>query len=301
LVAVGLFLEAVAIFSIDAMVIFGICSFLLGFALCLVGGVRMRGQEHGLFGRILAIIGIVPAGLTIAFVLFIVFTPPRAADKSTCASNMRQIGISIQMYADDNGGKVPPGCGMAHGGAVDYSSPEAPLWPTALKPYVKKIDRLLMCPSVKRGQRDCLDPRAPVTSYGMNWRFASGPAGGDPDHQKPGRCGVTQKLDAPKTPSRTVLLIETQNQIIWKGKGPASWGNASPPRGGNILPYGDWGKWYWAIRWQHESARPSAHDAGCNVVCADTHVKFVRSPDRPFPPPDKKTDAPVAKARLFWW
>jgi prepilin-type N-terminal cleavage/methylation domain-containing protein/prepilin-type processing-associated H-X9-DG protein len=50
-----------------------------------------------------------------------------------CLSNLRQLGLSMTLYADDNGGAFPP--------RVDVNR-----WPTALKKYYVSLD-ILQCPT----------------------------------------------------------------------------------------------------------------------------------------------------------
>jgi prepilin-type N-terminal cleavage/methylation domain-containing protein len=250
--------------------------------------------------ELLVVIAII---LVLAAILFpVLAAAQKAAAKSSCANNMRQVGLAISGYAGDNAGKVPLGGGVP-GANVNYAFPAAPHWTTRIRTYMKS-DKLLMCPTYTPamvGKFNTLG--GPVTTYGMNWRFSNGGAlAGEPRTQIAANNGRTQTLESPPVPSRTVLLIETQNLPGWNGEGSAPWG---PMTGGNIMPYGDWWYYYDAIRWQEYPIVPFGHNFGVNVVCADTHVKFVRQPSQDYSQqivrPATEQEAPIYKAKLTWW
>src|SRR5437016_3287932 len=71
----------------------------------------------------------------------------KAKDKAlaiACVNNVRQLGLSMQMYGDDNEDRLP----KAHGGiAWTNTSPEA--WTRTLLPYYTTID-ILKCPALSR-------------------------------------------------------------------------------------------------------------------------------------------------------
>jgi prepilin-type N-terminal cleavage/methylation domain-containing protein/prepilin-type processing-associated H-X9-DG protein len=75
---------------------------------------------------------------------------------AACLSNLRQIGLGLQMYADENDGWLPT---TTHGTSTNFC------WIHTLAPYVGKVDGLRACPA---------DPRAAerlaagASSYVMN-------------------------------------------------------------------------------------------------------------------------------------
>jgi prepilin-type N-terminal cleavage/methylation domain-containing protein/prepilin-type processing-associated H-X9-DG protein len=87
----------------------------------------------------------------LAAILFPVFTRAKAAAlKSTCASNLKQIGVSLSLYCDEYSGKypaatacsVPPGCpGLVSGGGA-----LVPGLAWTLRNYTKST-RIWMCPA----------------------------------------------------------------------------------------------------------------------------------------------------------
>lgn len=78
---------------------------------------------------VIAIIGI------LASILFPAFSSAReAARRAVCGSNLRQIGLALQMYTMDNTERMP-GAG-----------PTGREWPTALEAYTKS-SQIFVCPS----------------------------------------------------------------------------------------------------------------------------------------------------------
>lgn len=83
----------------------------------------------------------------LAAILFPVFGQAKVAAKKTqCASNMRQIGIALTMYADDNDDVFPE---STHTGGGSPSR----CWIFQLQPYVKNCDEIRICPSDPYGRR----------------------------------------------------------------------------------------------------------------------------------------------------
>jgi prepilin-type N-terminal cleavage/methylation domain-containing protein/prepilin-type processing-associated H-X9-DG protein len=240
--------------------------------------------------------------LVLAAILFPVYSKaPENGLRIVCSSNIREIAIAIHTYAGDNAGKVPPGCGVTPGNTISYVAPRDVLWPARILKYMKS-DKLLVCPVATKGmQAQYFDTRKPMTTYGMNWRFTTGgDMGGPPNQQVQSLNGVIQTLDSPSIPSRTILLIETRNAAGWCGDtNQQPWGGNSLQRGGNIMPYGDWGIYNDAIRWQEYPVVPYGHGSGCNVCLADTHVKYIRAP-REWRPATKQ-DGSICKNNLTWW
>src|SRR5712671_1524511 len=81
----------------------------------------------------------------LAAILFPVFAQARERARMTaCLSNMRQIGTSLMMYAQDYDETLPyirfHGAGVCGKGAGCYT------WKNAIRPYLKNLD-VLGCPS----------------------------------------------------------------------------------------------------------------------------------------------------------
>jgi prepilin-type N-terminal cleavage/methylation domain-containing protein/prepilin-type processing-associated H-X9-DG protein len=106
---------------------------------------------------VIAIIAIMAA------ILFPVFSQAReAARQSSCSSNMRQIGMAVRMYLQDNDGMCFPhhlyDSDVEANGAVISLEPEKP-WTVIFSPYVKNRS-VYYCPSdpVGRTKTQALDP-----------------------------------------------------------------------------------------------------------------------------------------------
>jgi prepilin-type processing-associated H-X9-DG protein len=243
------------------------------------------------------------------------------SSRSSCQSNMTRIAEAIQAYSKDNNGLVPPAqyYQPQSKSTPDYVNPPAyapstpagrkalypAMWTGRLRSYIRDT-RSFICPLVSDDMADngyFYKPKpstdqSPWTTYGMNWRFSNGGAlGGEPLHPKKEYVGAVQPLDSSPIPGQTVLLIETQNKVVWRGSGKKPFaGNMI--EGGNVTPYSDKGEYFWAIRWlDGASFVPYGHAGGCNVVLADGHSAFVPTPSPPFPP---KTSQ-VEKQGLKWW
>jgi prepilin-type N-terminal cleavage/methylation domain-containing protein/prepilin-type processing-associated H-X9-DG protein len=89
----------------------------------------------------------------LAAILFPVFARAREnARKSSCQSNLKQIGLAVQQYAQDYD-ETYPGLYISSPSAVSYVLPNGTnytsqyvLWPTLIYPYVKNI-QVYNCPS----------------------------------------------------------------------------------------------------------------------------------------------------------
>jgi prepilin-type N-terminal cleavage/methylation domain-containing protein/prepilin-type processing-associated H-X9-DG protein len=63
--------------------------------------------------------------------------------QTRCASNLRQIGLAMIMYADDHEGWLPE---TTHGNPTNRS------WIFTMAPYVGKVDPIRVCPADPKGQ-----------------------------------------------------------------------------------------------------------------------------------------------------
>ncbi len=64
------------------------------------------------------------------------------ADQTTCASNMRQIGAAVQLYANEHSGRLP---GIAGHGDNESS------WVLVLRKYLDEVDEIRISPADPRG------------------------------------------------------------------------------------------------------------------------------------------------------
>src|SRR5713226_8400745 len=79
----------------------------------------------------------------LAAILFPVFSQAREKGRQTaCLSNMKQVGLALQMYAQDWDETTPPGVITAH-----FNEPNAPAnFLGSLVPYTKNLG-IFVCPT----------------------------------------------------------------------------------------------------------------------------------------------------------
>ena len=98
----------------------------------------------------------------LAAILFPVFARAREnARRASCQSNLKQIGLGFQQYAQDYDGWTP-GSGVYPRPGVYHS------WPTVIYPYIKS-EQLFACPSGEedKSRRDIMGPSSTRTYCGL--------------------------------------------------------------------------------------------------------------------------------------
>ena len=109
----------------------------------------------------------------LAAILFPVFArAKKQARLTTCASNLREIGMAVLMYADDHGGRLPRVCVLDANGHEDWTSVNSTQRASNatyqdLKGYVKS-DKIYDCPE------ECsyeINARASGVPYQIDYRF----------------------------------------------------------------------------------------------------------------------------------
>jgi prepilin-type N-terminal cleavage/methylation domain-containing protein/prepilin-type processing-associated H-X9-DG protein len=192
----------------------------------------------------------------LAAILFPVFTRAREkAQQTTCLSNMKQLDLAFQMYAQDYDETLP---GVAFGAAGPGGQAAWPwtVWPGsvdwcgvfthAVQPYIKN-QQLLQCPSDSEGDR---------------WSGANGISYGYNEYLYNSGYGFDKLAAAGRAPAGVAavsILAETWASGIymdWEGGGPA------PVDGFARIRYGGWSPWV-------------PHHDGTNFGYADGHCKFL--------------------------
>lgn len=196
----------------------------------------------------------------LAAILFPVFAQAReAARKSSCQSNLKQLGNAVAMYTNDYDGYTINGGGDCHGAApgsgCSRQNPQPTLqWQWVIQPYVKNWN-VYRCPS---------DPRSinniPV-SYGVNnWAL-----------RNLGNPGGVNESAIP-APAETVALAEGGN-----GGWTDNAGNGTTDAMRMIGDYTIWTTWDRVAHDQDDwnwSDKLPRHGDGNNYLFYDGHVKY---------------------------
>lgn len=192
---------------------------------------------------VIAIIGILAA------ILFPVFARAREnARKTSCASNLKQLGLGWQMYTQDYDG-TGPSVVFTHGSTASPSPLRGATnnrneWGDLLFPYVKS-SQIFVCPSAPESKPSPINTSGTVTNgleggYGLNWVYFA-------------NFNEVLPMNAIDKPSETILLTDSNYYYAVGGSG-------GPANG-------------WAVR---VNAR---HNEITNIAWVDGHVKAMRQSD----------------------
>ncbi|MGF1633595.1 MAG: type II secretion system protein [Phycisphaerae bacterium] len=105
--------------------------------------------------ELLVVIGII--ALLISILLPTLGIARERGEQTQCMSNMRQIGIGLQMFSNENKGRMPKVNG--------HSNPAGESWLYTLMPYVGNVEAIRACPA--HPYNDRIEENA-GTSYVMN-------------------------------------------------------------------------------------------------------------------------------------
>lgn len=188
----------------------------------------------------------------LAAILFPVFAKAREkARQSSCASNLKQLGLGIMQYTQDYD-ETYPGQPYDDGG---YNScgwiPGIPSWFVGVEPYIKNRNGIGICPSALR--RDRFDPNDSNMAF-LYPRF----------------CNYRAEASM-KAPAEVILLWERTENGPFFGTYP------NPiPRPATAYPI-TWDLGAFPFTWTN------LHSGGSNYLWADGHVKWMR--------PEQQTDS----------
>jgi prepilin-type N-terminal cleavage/methylation domain-containing protein/prepilin-type processing-associated H-X9-DG protein len=199
---------------------------------------------------VIAIIAVIASLLVPALAL-----AKEKARRVQCASGTRQIGIAMQMYADENRGYFP---GAGHGLEARTVS-----WIQTLRPWLPRLESVSVCPSdrLRSGRL-----QHSTTSYILNGYIAI-------DNISPfgEKLESFRRLSHLRNPSRTMTLFEISDSIP-----PDEFIDHAHSRS-------------WAGRWDHVIAeiQPDRHRSGrvnadhsngtANYLFADTHIESLHA------------------------
>lgn len=160
-----------------------------------------------------------------------------SANQSKCVSNLRQIGVAVQSYANDHKGKYPE---------ASFHGKAGKPWCRALEPYVgiesdgRESDNLFHCPAVEEGKHHGW------SDYGYNENLGLG---------KPEDNGAS---------AGGANIIDPAKIVVVGDAGDLDTGNASWKF--NALQYGR--------GWESVKRVPHCrHNGMANLVFLDNHVE----------------------------
>lgn len=137
----------------------------------------------------------------LAAILFPVFTRAREnARRSSCQSNMKQVGLGFLQYAQDYDEKLPEGY---NGFNEIYAWKKGRFWTNLLYPYLKSV-QVLRCPSDITVLGVPTSPNVGIMSYSYNSNIPGINNAG-------GTTNSFASLSRFTAPARTVLLCESMN------------------------------------------------------------------------------------------
>jgi len=175
----------------------------------------------------------------LAAILFPVFARAREkARQTSCLSNIKQIGLGMQMYAQDYDETMPSGlyCNWTSGGPYGCHG-------MVLQPYIKNLN-ILECPSLRGWSLSPARVEPPTTWYGSyGW-----------NHMVSGRMGAIT------APASMVYVFDCRSP--WIDYNGAVWDRVS---GRGIMKY--YGNADQPTDW---------HNDGLNVGFVDGHAKWTK-------------------------
>jgi len=191
----------------------------------------------------------------LAAILFPVFARAREnARKATCLSNLKQIGMSLLMYAQDHDEALPAGYQWQIGGQ------NWPLmsWRAVSVPYMKNAGAHA-CPSDPQNSADGSGLFSiPKVSYGANWELMPGVRG----FFNAAMVQITH-------PAETIMVFDAWNAGNWCCTG--NW------TGIRTCTAGCWGGRPAGLR--NDGVNIARHMDGFNACMADGHAKWYKGGD----------------------
>lgn len=184
------------------------------------------------------------------------------AQSAKCKSNLRQIGIALRLYLNDNG-LYPP-----YSGVFAPRLNETAYWPTFLEPQlgVNWTNRSIHCPSFTGPviMPPNLKGGLPSSSYGYNNNGSGNPSLGLGYNE-----GTPMRESQVTTPSEMFAIGDSS--IANSGS------LSSTNRVYGMLNIGPWIRLNFDPGGSIYFQRPPQHGENCNIVFCDTHVESVKS------------------------
>lgn len=227
----------------------------------------------------------------LAAILFPVFGRAREnGRRASCQSNLKQMGLGLMQYAQDNNERVPVACadiGPAGDGTTDGQcvAGRDVVWMSAIQPYVKSTE-IFTCPSADFEQADLVlsdssvagyAPKISYTSAGsyiMNaWNY-NAPAIGSkgPGASTTVSVGTGMKLSSIQDPTRT-LWVGDGNGSPWFTATGAAPPAVDPDEGNGFRNLGT------ETYGGGSGAFVERHLETCSFLYGDGHVKSLKLND----------------------
>lgn len=153
-----------------------------------------KAQRHATGFTLIELLVVIAIIAILAAILFPVFARAREnARRSSCLSNVKQLGLGFLQYAQDYDEKLP--------GSWNDKNDEAQWWGAKIQPYVKS-SQLFFCPSDSDSSSSQPIGRG-NTSYGFNYAFLDA----DPGTYSKGGISLAQLY----IPAQTLILADSGN------------------------------------------------------------------------------------------
>ncbi len=228
--------------------------------------------------ELLVVIGII--ALLMSMLLPSLAKARQSAQKAACASNMRQIGIAMNMFANEHDGRLPD-----IGTDSSAGDPEnSPSWIYTLAKYLGDVDAVRICPADPKAD-ERLANRA--TSYALNSYCTHEFWGGKPP-----------KMTKLKPPSETIVLFTLSDQrgsaatedhihsIGWfSGFGQSNWDRIIADIQPNRFGGKRFGDTVGSANYLYADGHVDAIPASQIKAWADQNFDFAKPKNVPTPPP----------------
>ncbi len=199
-------------------------------------------SPHGAFTLIELLVVIAIIAILAGMLLPTLARAKAKGRQAACASNLRQIGMALRLYADDQDGWLPT---TTHGAGTNAS------WIYQLAHCLGNVDRIRICPS---------DPKefARLTNHASSYTLNEYTSVDltDPFGRK---LESFRKLDALRKPTLTITTFEISDQV-----------------GVNVMNDHTHSR-QWTLGWSAVTAdiQPERHGQSANYLFADGHVESI--------------------------